>query len=152
MRMAEEFAKTSEAVRLKVGCLIIKNGNIISHGTNGQPPGWHTEVCEDKVPLVLKDYNLVDEDIYIGSGTNNFYKLVTSPTVRHAEVAALEKMWLSPETTDGAEIVITHSPCKACSIKIKTAGIAKVYYKTSYRSDQGLKYLLENGILVEQID
>lgn len=126
MQMAEIFGQTSEAKRLKVGALIVKNDTIIALGTNGQPPGWPTEVCEDE-------------------------NYATLPTVRHAEDAALQKLWKSAETATGAEMYVSHAPCLNCSIKIVTAGISKVYYRQHYRSDDGLKYLETKGISIEKI-
>jgi dCMP deaminase len=126
MQMAETFGLTSEAQRLKVGALIVKNDTIIALGTNGQPPGWYTEVCEDE-------------------------NYATLPTVRHAEDAALQKLWKSTETATGSEMFVSHAPCLACSIKIVTAGISKVYYRQQYRSDEGLQYLQSKGIKIEQL-
>lgn len=126
MRMTEVFASTSEAKRLKVGCVIVKNDTIIALGVNGQPPGWPTEVCEDD---------------------NN----QTLPTVRHAEDAALQKLWKSTETSDGAEMYVSHAPCLNCSIKIVTAGINKVYYRQQYRDESGLSYLKSKNIEIQQL-
>lgn len=139
MDMAERFAETSTAERLKVGALIVKNDSVIALGCNGMPPGWPTEVCEEekRIPVLYPE--------------KFRYELVTKPECRHAEVAALEKLWNSSETSVGAEMFVSYSPCKMCSIKIKTAGITKVYYRHNYRSDEGLQYLTDNGILVEQI-
>lgn len=121
MGMSERFGETSYAERLKVGCLIYKNNSIISLGVNGQPPGWHTEVCE---------------------GTDGW----TLPTVRHAEQAALDKLLLSTETSEGATMFISHAPCLSCSIRIASARISQVYYRNAYRSEEGLKYLSSKGI------
>ena len=44
MCMAEIFAQTSEAQRLKVGCLIVKDDKIISQSVNGTVKGWHTNI------------------------------------------------------------------------------------------------------------
>jgi dCMP deaminase len=126
MQMAETFGLTSEAQRLKVGALIVKNDTIIALGTNGQPPGWYTEVCEDE-------------------------NYATLPTVRHAEDAALQKLWKSTETATGSEMFVSHAPCLNCSIKIVTAGISKVYYRQQYRSDEGLQYLQSKGVKIEQL-
>lgn len=126
MDMAERFGYTSTAQRLKVGAILYKNGGLISLGCNGQPPAWHTEVCED------------DE----GN---------TLPTVRHAEEACLAKLYLSTETSEGAEMFVSHSPCQQCSLKIVTAKIKKVYYRHEYRTTEGLDYLKTNGVKVEQI-
>lgn len=126
MKMAEVFASTSEAKRLKVGCVIVKNDTIIALGVNGQPPGWHTEVCEDD---------------------NN----QTLPTVRHAEEAALQKLWKSTETSDGAEMYVSHAPCLNCAIKIVTAGINRVYYRQQYRDESGISYLKSKNIEVQKL-
>lgn len=126
MDMACRFAQTSEAKRLQVGCLIYKNDSLISMGVNGQPPGYFTEVCED--------------------WNNNTFE-----TVRHAEAAALEKLYLSTETSEGASMFISHSPCLMCSLKIAAAKIKKVYYRTEYRSKDGLNYLIQKGVEVEQV-
>jgi dCMP deaminase len=131
--MAERFAQTSEAVRLKVGCLIVKpEGGTIAEGVNGMPPGWPTEVCEN----VKHDW-----------GTT----LVTKPECRHAEVAALEKLWFSPVSAEGCYMFISHSPCLPCAIKIATAKISRVYYKHNYRSVDGIMHLEQRGIKVEQV-
>ena len=138
MDMAERFGKASKAVRLKVGALIVKDGGIISEGVNGMPPKWPTEICEDEV--------LVDE----GTNTAHFV-LVTKPECRHAEIAALEKMWNKSETLKGSEMFVSHCPCLACAIKLKTAGIIKVYYRHTYRLTDGINYLLKNDVEVERV-
>lgn len=125
--MACRFGQTSTANRLKVGALIYKNDSIIALGVNGQPPGWESEQCEDSEGNTLS-------------------------TVRHAECAALEKLWNSAETAQGAEMFISHAPCLNCSIKMVTAGIKKVYYKEEYRSKDGLNYLSEHNIKIERIN
>lgn len=140
MEMAYAFSITSEAKRLQVGALIVKGDTIISQGVNGMPPNWPTEVCEEEI--------LEDE----GTFTAHFV-LVTKPECRHAEIAALEKLWNSTETAKGSEMYITHSPCMACAIKIKTAGIKAVYFSEQYRdSSEAFKYLAKNNIDVEQIN
>lgn len=126
MDMAERFGQTSEATRLKVGAMLVRDGKILSQGVNGQPPGWHTELCEG-----------VD-----GS---------TLPTVRHAEVACLEKLWNSPDTAKDSVLYCSHSPCLPCSIKLFTAGVSKVYYRHAYRCSDGIDFLRSKGVDVEKL-
>lgn len=126
MDMAFVFSKTSEAKRLQVGCLLVRNDTVIALGVNGQPPGWPSEICED-------DSN------------------TTLPTVRHAEEAALQKLWKSTETSVGADAYVTHVPCLSCAIKLKTAGIKRVFYRETYRDTSGLEYLEKNGVCVEKL-
>lgn len=127
MDMCVRFGQTSEANRLKVGCLIEKNGSVIALGVNGQPPGWFFEECEDE------------------QGN-------TRPTVRHAEDAALQKLYLSTETSEGATMFVSHAPCLSCSIKIVAAKIDKVYYRYDYRSAEGLDFLRARGVEVEKFE
>mgnify|MGYP002507804350 CR=1 FL=1 len=126
MDMTERFGQTSEATRLRVGASIIKNDAIISLGVNGTYPGWETNSCED-----------VDGK--------------TSWFVRHAEQAALDKLVKSTESAEGATMIVSHAPCKMCSLRIKDAGIKKVYYRHEYKDNSGVEYLKNNGVQVEKI-
>lgn len=126
MDMAERFAQTSEAEKLKVCALFHRSGALISIGINGQPEGWHTEVCEDCEGNTL-------------------------PTVRHAEDAGLQKFQTRTETAEGCDVFITHSPCLQCAIKLVTAKVKAVYYRHIYRNPAGLEYLQKKGIPVERI-
>jgi len=147
MEFAEAAARRSHAVRRKVGCVLVKDGEVLSTGLNGMPPKWPTEVCEEEERsghwTISQEYPYEDD-----LGT---YKLVTKPECRHAEVAALEKMWNSHNTTKGADCFVTTSPCKNCSIKLLTAGIKSVYYREQYTDTSGLAYLKANNVMVEQI-
>ena len=126
MDMTERFGLTSEAARLKVGASIVKNGAIISLGVNGTYPGWDTNQCED------------------AEGNTAWF-------VRHAEQAALDKLVKSAESSDGAVMLVSHAPCKMCSLRIKDAGISAVYYRHAYRDSSGVDYLQANAVAVHQI-
>lgn len=126
MDMTIRFAETSEATRLKVACMLVKRGSILSIGVNGTYPGWETNTCEDE------------------TGKTAWY-------TRHAEQACLDQMLHSNETTDGSELFVSHSPCKLCALRIKGAGVQKVYYREEYRDTQGIDYLRENGVEVVKI-
>lgn len=126
MDMAERFGQTSEATRLKVGALLYKNDNIISLGVNGTRAGWYTNKCED------------------ADG-------VTKNEVRHAEVAALDKLRRSHETSLGAVLFCSHACCLNCAVELVEAGITKVYYRHTYRNEDGIAYLTNAGIEVEQL-
>ena len=126
MEMATVFAKTSEANRLKVGALIVKDEKVISLGINGTIKGWYTNTCEDE------------------KGETEWF-------VRHAEHAALNKLRTSHESSVGAEMFVTHSPCLKCCLEIIDAGITKVYYKDEYKDRTGISLLKEYGVDVEKL-
>lgn len=126
MDMTERFGLTSEAKRLQVGASIVKNGTIIALGVNGTYSGWHTNDCEDE------------------TGATSVY-------TRHAEAAALDKLVTSTESAKDAVMLVSHAPCLQCSLRIREAGITKVYYRNAYRENSGVQYLQASGVLVQQI-
>ena len=130
MDVAERFAELSSARRLHVGAIVVKDDRIISIGYNGMPAGWDNN-CEDELHQPIGRVNLV-----------------TKPEVLHAETNAIAKLAKSNESGMGAAMFITHAPCLDCAKLIFQSGITKVWYKTDYRDDSGVKFLAKSGIEV----
>lgn len=124
MRVAEETAELSHAVRRKVGCVIVKDRRILSFGYNGMPEGWDN-CCEDE------------------NGN-------TRPEVLHAENNALMKLCQSQESSKDAVLFITLSPCFHCAVLIYQAGISEVIYKDEYRDTCGIEFLKKCGVKIWQ--
>lgn len=133
MKVAETFAELSSARRLHVGAIIVKDDRIISIGYNGMPSGWDNN-CEIELHQPV---GRVD--------------LVTKPEVLHAETNAIAKLAKSTESGDGATLFVTHAPCLDCGKLIYQSGINSVYYRNSYRSDEGINFLEKAGVKVEKI-
>ena len=127
MRMAKELAKLSYAERKKVGCLVVKDTQIISEGYNGTPKGFDNS-CEY--------VNYVDEQY-------------TKPEVLHAESNAITKLARSTNSSVGATLYCTLAPCFECSKLIIQAGIQKVVYQDMYAKN-GLALLDKAGVNVIQ--
>jgi len=120
---------------MKVGCLIVKDGSIISDGFNGTPKGFDNN-CEDEIDLS-----------HIHS---HMYDLVTKPEVLHAESNAITKLAKSTQSSNGATMYITISPCVECAKLIIQSGIERVVYRRLYRNDDGIKLLKKAKIQVEE--
>jgi dCMP deaminase len=162
MKTAETFAELSHARRLHVGAIVVKDDRIISIGYNGMPAGWDND-CEDKEWCSAGGW-LSPEEIeegwpYKGEYTDRDgnlmqgrYRLKTKPEVLHAETNAIAKLARSTESGLGADIFITHAPCLDCAKLIYQSGIGRVFYNENYRSDEGIKFLQQSGITVEQIE
>ncbi|MGI9547316.1 MAG: deoxycytidylate deaminase [Flavobacteriaceae bacterium] len=120
LRMAYEWGKLSYCQRRQVGAIVVKERMIISDGYNGTPTGFEN-ICEDE------------------EGYTKWYVL-------HAEANALSKLASSTQSSIGATLYITLSPCRECSKLIHQAGIRRVVYQTAYRDDSGLKFLKRAGI------
>jgi dCMP deaminase len=129
MDTAYRFAELSEAVRAKVGAIIVKDRRIISIGYNGMPSGWDN-CCEDEL-----------ED-----GT-----LKTKPQVLHAEANAIAKLSQSSESARDAVLFCTHMPCMECAKLIHQSGIRTVYYGEQYVAAKGSgeEFLSISGITLE---
>ncbi|MDE6126550.1 MAG: dCMP deaminase family protein [Muribaculaceae bacterium] len=120
LRMARIWAENSYCQRRKVGAIIVKNSMIISDGFNGTPSGFEN-VCEDE------------------SGA-------TRPYVLHAEANAITKVARSNNSSDGATLYITASPCMECSKLIIQAGIRRVVFHELYRITDGIGLLERAGV------
>ncbi len=122
IKMAVIWAGNSYCQRRKVGALIVKEKMIISDGYNGTPSGFEN-ICEDE---------------------NN----LTKPYVLHAEANAITKIACSGNSSDGATLYVTASPCIECAKLIIQAGIKRVVYLERYRLEDGINLLKRAGIEV----
>jgi dCMP deaminase len=132
MDTAERFAQLSSAMRLKVGAVVVKDNRIISIGYNGMPAGWTNE-CENVVQL--------SDDTVV---------LKTKDEVIHAEANAILKLARDGESGNGSSLFCTHAPCVHCAKLIYGAGISSVYYRESYRDNDGIEFLLKCKINIQK--
>lgn len=129
--IAEETAKLSSAIKLQVGCVIVKDNRILSVGYNGTPSGWDNE-CEEVIKWPNGDIKF----------------LTTKPETLHAEANCLMKLCQSTESSKGATLFVTHTPCIECAKLIYQAGISQVYYINQYDATKGCgqEFLEKAGI------
>lgn len=98
---------------------------IISDGYNGTPSGFEN-VCEDE------------------EGKTKWYVL-------HAEANALAKLARSSQSSTGATLYCTDSPCQQCAKLIHQAGITRVVYMNDYHEMSGVHFLEKAGVQVDQV-
>jgi dCMP deaminase len=123
LKMALIWAQNSYCKRRKVGALLVKDKMIISDGYNGTPSGFEN-ICEDE---------------------NN----LTKPYVLHAEANAITKVAKSGNSSDGATLYVTSSPCLECAKLIIQAGIKRVVFTENYRLEDGINLLRRADIEVK---
>ena len=119
LKMADDLSTLSHAERRKVGCLIVKDTQIISEGYNGTPRGFDNN-CEY---------------------TNHLDELYTKPEVLHAESNAITKLARSTNSSDGATMYVTCSPCFDCAKLIIQSGIVRVVYRHMYTNKNCMEAL-----------
>lgn len=153
MDIAKRCAEMSYAVRAKVGCLIVRDGRILSQGWNGMPAGMPND-CEDKLYPVKcagdweQHYDEFDSMFPYIDASGERYKLKTKHEVSHAEENALLKLARSSETSEGATAYVTLQPCINCSKLLYNAGIKRIVYAETYRDRSGVDLLEKMGVVV----
>ena len=128
LKMADEWGQLSKAKRRKVGCLIVKDGQIISDGYNGTPAGYDNN-CEYETRFGYE----------------------TKPEVLHAESNALMKLAKSTNSSKDSTIYLTMSPCFECAKLIIQAGVKRVVYNEVYRIEKGIEFLRSNHVIAESV-
>ena len=126
LKMAKIWSENSYCKRRKVGALIVKDRMVISDGYNGTPAGFENE-CEDE-----------------NDSTKSY--------VLHAEANAITKVAKSNNSSEGATLYITASPCMECAKLIIQAGIIRVVYSDTYRNIEGIDLLERANIEICQIE
>ena len=123
--MAFEWGKLSYCKRKQVGAIVVKDRMIISDGYNGTPSGFEN-FCEDE------------------EGYTKWYVL-------HAEANALSKVAASTQSSKGATLYITLSPCQQCSKLIHQSGIVRVVFSEAYRDTSGVEFLKRAGVEITHL-
>lgn len=126
IRMARIWGENSYCKRRQVGALLVKEKMIISDGFNGTPAGFEN-ICEDE------------------NGR-------TKPYVLHAEANAITKVARSNNSSEGATLYVTCSPCIECAKLIIQAGIKRVVFSELYHNTDGVDLLKRNGIEIVYIN
>jgi len=159
MHLADLAAKRSNCMKRRVGCVLVRNGRVISTGYNGTPRGMIN--CNEGG---CSRCNLGE-----GSGQS-----LASCLCLHAEAASISltradcrKMPCWKQERNGLAmgvfcIVIRTSrlcamayprrcPCLTCSVKIVQVGVTEVVYNVSYSMDmQAEDVMTAGGVKVRQ--
>jgi len=163
MKIAYDVAELSYAKRRKVGCVVVKDHQIVSFGYNGTPGGFdnsceheHTHVVEvdggyAKNPEACK---ALEDDGYFcnTNGVCGKIEFETKREVLHAESNAITKIAKSTLSSEGADLYTTTTPCFECSKLIIQSGIKRVFFTEDYRDMSGQDLLKQAGIEIVHIE
>jgi len=128
--VVEAIAKRSTCPRLSVGCVIVKDNNILATGYNGS---------------VINTDHCVDEGCLMEDG--HCVRTI------HAEENAIIQCAKNGISPIGATAYVTHQPCFNCTKTLVQAGIKEIKYLNPYRENpNSTELLLRNGIRVKQLN
>ena len=137
--VTESLKQLSKCTRLKVCCVIEKNGRIVSTGLNGTPSGYKN--CNEvfsPMDRLKKDYSKKHHEF------SEAYEV-------HAEMNAVLELGKnsSMDSYDDLTLYCSTCPCPGCAKMIAQAGIKFVFYHNEYdRLPEGAQHLREFGIYV----
>ena len=131
--MAHRWGQMSRAERLKVGCLIVKDGSIVSDGFNGTPAGLD---------------NTCEYDTWL----HGVPVQVTRPEVVHAEANAVAKLASSSASGAGGTLYCHYSSCIDCAKLLIQSRIERVVFRELYRDQAGLDLFRQAGVEILHID
>jgi dCMP deaminase len=125
MDMAYRVSMMSHDEDTQVGCIIVKDGNVLSMGYNGMPSGMDN-ACKS----------------HTGS---------TLPEVIHAEANAICKLARSTHSSEGATLYCTLAPCVECAKLILQSGISRVVFSDGYKDESGTILLLKRNLAIDKV-
>ncbi len=110
MSVTKQIASDAKCVSLQVGCVLVKNGHVISTGVNGTPKGFANcnEVHQDRGPG--------------HSAWSEKYEI-------HAEMNAIGHC---PVSTQDSVAYVTHSPCFGCCKHMIAFGVKEIRFAERY--------------------
>lgn len=107
------IASKSRCISQKVGCVIMRDGRIVSSGYNGTAPGVPN--CDS--------VNCVDEPNHSEWSRKNEI---------HAEMNAILAAAKNGISLQGCTLITTLSPCPECCKNISMSGVNKIVYLKRY--------------------
>ncbi|MCL4275815.1 MAG: cytidine/deoxycytidylate deaminase family protein [Anaerolineales bacterium] len=120
LKIAYAVSERSTCERAYVGCVLVRDKRILTTGFNGSPAGQAH--CDEAGHLMVDGHCV---------------------RTIHAETNAIIQAALHGVSTKGATCYVTHLPCINCTKALINAGIARIVYSVSYRTDGNAVAFLE---------
>ncbi|ALN97955.1 dCMP deaminase [Bacillus phage vB_BpuM-BpSp] len=152
LEMAEISAKHSKCSAKQVGCILVRDNNILSIGINGTLPGKLN--CNDKFNKVAGVWFVKDDSTgeFIASKNKNEHHEWSLINEIHAEMNALSKANKIGVSVSKSTAYVTMSPCFNCAKALVSFGVEKIVYRNEYDDFRTVKRFLEdNGVILLKI-
>lgn len=125
LRIAEVIAEASTC-RAKVGCVLVKDNNIVGHGYVGSVHG--DTHCDDANHVLIKAEHRPNGDTCIRT--------------IHAEMNAVLKCQARGNQKDGwLSVYCTHQPCLDCLKVLLQIGVRRIWYRYTYDDQRRDAYI-----------
>jgi len=131
MEIVRVVGTRSTCDRGRSGCIIVRDGVIISTGYIGAPKG--SPHCDDIGHLMKK---VVNED-----GSSSMHCMRTA----HAEANAIAQAAKQGSSTKGATLYCNMVPCRNCAMLIINSGIERVVALKEYHASKETHEMFKNA-------
>lgn len=119
--IAEKISEMSHCISYKVGCILVKDGRIISTGYNGTPANFSN--C-DEVNQNLTDLSNLEQR-QLHHSFSEMYEI-------HAEINAILCAAKNGISIEGSILYTSVQPCYNCLKMICNSGIKTIIYRKPY--------------------
>jgi dCMP deaminase len=136
LSIAQKTSERSKCVSHKVGCVIVRKGDIVVSGYNGTPPKYPN--CCEVFPNGYADTH---------HDWSNHHEV-------HAEQNAISRASKHGIKTNKSTAYCTLKPCMHCTKSLIMAGIKKIYYIDTYGRNDDITldaYIKANKVKIKQI-
>ena len=110
-QVASLIAQRSSCRKLSVGTVLVMDRRIIATGYNGAPAG---------MPTCLETGHELDE---LGHCVRTI----------HSELNAVLQCSKTGTDTSGSVAYVSHSPCRACALMLRQAGVSEVFFDQDHK-------------------
>lgn len=121
--VAEKLSEMSHCISHKVGCILVKDGRIISTGYNGTPMGMTN--CDDYFSHIVDKNHLTEKE-------REYHHVFSEKFEIHAELNAILCAARNGISIDGSILYSTLHPCYNCLKMICNSGIKTIIYRYEY--------------------
>ena len=128
LKMAMLVSERATCPRMHVGCVLVKDKQILSTGYNGSLPGQPH--CHE-VGCMIED--------------NHCIRTI------HAEMNALLQCAAHGTTVHGATAYVTNLPCTNCTKALLSAGIAEVVVFSDYHNTKADEFFADSGVNIKRM-
>ncbi len=136
MDKAYEQANHSSCLRIKVGAVLVKDGEIIAQGYNNMAGGIND----------CAEVGCIRDTLHIPSGTRREVCRAIC-----AEQVAISEAARNGVALDGSIAYITTFPCHICAKLLVSSGVREIVYDNDYPDKLSKDFLEEAGTIVRKI-
>jgi dCMP deaminase len=123
--IAEKISEMSHCISHKVGCILVKDGRIISTGYNGTPAGFKN--CDDHFDVLG-----ISQMKYLDDKTRKIHHDFSEKFEIHAEINAILCAARNGISIEGSILYTSLHPCYNCLKMICNSGIKTIIYRYEY--------------------